>query len=137
MHIFNEKSLNETSVFYIVEGELDTLSIIDVGGNAIGLGGVSNVKKFFKTIDKNGKAAEQKFIIALDNDSAGKKTVKPLKDGFKERNIAYCVYNPIYNSVSIILKHLHNRIQVIITLTRQENSRLKILTISSNKRISA
>ena len=94
VHIFNEKSLNETSVFYIVEGELDTLSIIDVGGNAIGLGGVSNVKKFFKTIDKNGKAAEQKFIIALDNDSAGKKTVKPLKDGFKERNIAYCVYNP-------------------------------------------
>ena len=94
VHIFNEKSLNETSVFYIVEGEIDTLSIIDVGGNAVGLGGVSNVTKFFKTIDKNGKAAEQKFIIALDNDLAGKKTIKPLKDGFKERNIAYCVYNP-------------------------------------------
>ena len=94
VHIFNEKTLSETSVFYIVEGELDALSVIDVGFNAVGLGGVSNVAKFFKTIDKSGKSAEQKFIISLDNDKAGKKTTKALQDGFKERNISYCIYDP-------------------------------------------
>lgn len=94
VHIFNEKTLSEISVFYIVEGELDALSVIDVGFNAVGLGGVSNVAKFFKTIDKNGKSEKQKFIVALDNDTAGKKTVKALQDGFKERKLSYCIYNP-------------------------------------------
>ena len=37
VHIFNEKALNNTPVLYIVEGEIDALSIIDVGGNAVGL----------------------------------------------------------------------------------------------------
>ena len=86
--------MNEKSVFYVVEGEIDTLSIIDIGFNAVGLGGVGNVAKFFKTIDKSGKSAEQKFIISLDNDKAGKKTTKALQDGFKERNISYCIYDP-------------------------------------------
>lgn len=94
VHILNEKALNEKSVFYVVEGEFDALSVIDAGFNAVGLGGVSNVAKFFKTIDKSGKSAEQKFIISLDNDKAGKKTTKALQDGFKERNISYCIYNP-------------------------------------------
>ena len=52
VHIFNEKALNGiSSVFYIVEGELDALSIIDVGGNAVGLGSVSNINSLLTVLD--------------------------------------------------------------------------------------
>ena len=43
VHIFNEKTLKNSDIVYLVEGEVDALSIIDVGGNAVGLGSVSNI----------------------------------------------------------------------------------------------
>ena len=82
---------------YIVEGELDTLSIIDVGGNAVGLGSVSNINSFFKAIDCNGRAKQQKFIISLDNDKVGEKYKNALIEGLHKRCIKYCVYNPSGN----------------------------------------
>ena len=94
VHIFNEKALNNTPVLYIVEGEIDALSIIDVGGNAVGLGSVSNINSLFKVLDHSGNAQKQKFIISLDNDKAGEKAKNALIDGFCKRGIAFCVYNP-------------------------------------------
>ena len=47
VHIFNEEALQSSGVVYVVEGELDALSVIDVGGNAVGLGSVSNINTFF------------------------------------------------------------------------------------------
>ena len=97
VHIFNAKALNETPVLYIVEGEIDALSIIDVGGNAVGLGSISNIHSLFKALDHNEKAKEQKFIISLDNDKAGEKAKSGLIEGFNKRSIPYCVYNPSGN----------------------------------------
>ena len=94
VHIFNEKALNDTPVLYIVEGEIDALSIIDVGGNAVGFGGIGYINFFFKVLDHSKMAKEQKFIIALDNDKAGEKAKNTLIDGFCKRGIAFCVYNP-------------------------------------------
>ena len=96
-HIFNSKSLNNTPVLYIVEGEIDALSVIDVGGNAVGLGGVGNVKHFFEVFDQIERTKEQKFIISLDNDEAGEKAKNALIEGFDERNISFGVYNPCGN----------------------------------------
>ena len=97
VHIFNEKALQVNDIVYIVEGELDTLSIIDVGGNAVGLGSVSNINSFFKAIDCNGRAKQQKFIISLDNDKIGEKYKNALIEGLHKRCIKYCVYNPSGN----------------------------------------
>lgn len=97
VHIFNEKALQVNDIVYIVEGELDTLSIIDVGGNAVGLGSVSNINSFFKAIDCNGRAKQQKFIISLDNDKVGEKYKNALIEGLHKRCIKYCVYNPSGN----------------------------------------
>ena len=94
VHIFNEKALNNTPVLYIVEGEIDALSIIDVGGNAVGLGSASNINSLFKVLDHSGNAQKQKFIISLDNDKAGEKAKNALIDGFCKRSISFCVYNP-------------------------------------------
>ena len=94
VHIFNEKTLKISDIVYLVEGEIDALSIIDVGGNAVGLGSVSNIHSLLSVIAQNDKAKQQKFIISLDNDTAGEKAKNALKDEFDKRNIAYCVYNP-------------------------------------------
>ena len=66
VHIFNEKALNGiSSVFYIVEGELDALSIIDVGGNAVGLGSVSNINSLLTVLDRNGKMNLASVILPI------------------------------------------------------------------------
>ena len=94
VHIFNEKALEMGNIVYVSEGELDALSIIDVAGydSAVGLGSVSNVSYFLSVIDKT--AHKPKFIIALDNDSAGEKARNELTAGFDGRGIEYCVYGP-------------------------------------------
>lgn len=94
VHIFNEKALEKSNIVYVVEGELDALSIIDTAGydSAVGLGSVSNVDFFLSVLDKT--AHKPKFIIALDNDRAGEKARNELTAGFDERSIEYCVYDP-------------------------------------------
>ena len=94
IHLFNEKTLQSSDIVYIVEGELDALSIIDVGGNAVGLGSVSNINTLFGVLDHSERAKNQKFILSLDNDKAGEKAKNALIEGFNKRNIPYCVYNP-------------------------------------------
>ena len=53
VHIFNEKTLETGDIVYVVEGELDALSIIDAAGydSAVGLGSVSNVDFFLSVLD--------------------------------------------------------------------------------------
>ena len=94
VHIFNDKALEMGDIVYVSEGELDALSIIDVAGydSAVGLGSVSNVSYLLSVIDKT--AHKPKFIISLDNDSAGEKARNELTVGFDERGIEYCVYDP-------------------------------------------
>ena len=93
VHIFNEKALETSNIVYVVEGELDALSIIDTAGydSAVGLGSVSNVSYLLSVLDKIEH--KPKFIIALDNDSAGEKARNELTAGFDERGIEYCVYD--------------------------------------------
>ena len=71
VHIFNEEALQSSGVVYVVEGELDALSVIDVGGNAVGLGSVSNINTLFKVLDHSERAKNQRFIISLDSIDRG------------------------------------------------------------------
>jgi len=43
--IFNKKALLGTEPVFIVEGEIDALSVIEVGGQSLALGGAGNIKK--------------------------------------------------------------------------------------------
>ena len=96
VHIFNEKALHKGKIIYIVEGEIDALSIMDIAGYdcAIGLGSVSNVNSLFRILDSNADCKKTKFIIASDNDHAGDRARNALIQGFTERNIACCIYDP-------------------------------------------
>lgn len=92
MHIFNENALKQiSSPVFVVEGEFDALSVIDVGGKAIGLGSTSNINLFFSVIDSLDKYPT--LIISLDNDKSGRDTTAKICHGLDKRKIEYHVFN--------------------------------------------
>lgn len=93
IHIFNAKALQTaTKPIFIVEGELDALSIIEVGGEAVALGTTTKVKGLLELLKT--KKPEQPLIIALDNDEAGEKAYKELSEGLQGLNIIFYRHNP-------------------------------------------
>lgn len=76
---FNEEALTKArQPICIVEGEIDALSIIDAGGEAVGLGGTSGVNKLIIRLE-SGMRPKQPLILALDNDEAGEAAQERLK----------------------------------------------------------
>ena len=85
--IFNywELEQNKKENFYIVEGEIDALSIAEVGKKAIALGSVNNVNLFISKL-KNDLPGN-KFYLMLDNDEQGIKAQEELYSKMKELNL--------------------------------------------------
>lgn len=91
---FNIKALQTAKKpIFITEGALDALSIIEVGGEAIGLGSTSNVDIFIKDYVKKQKPV-QPLVIALDNDAEGQKAADKLEERLKELGVSYYRLNP-------------------------------------------
>lgn len=90
-NIFNGRAFTENpdQPIFIVEGEIDALSIMEVGGVAVGLGSTSNVKKLVDMLE--GKKLERPLILALDNDSRGKQAQESLKKLLQANKISYTV----------------------------------------------
>ena len=92
VNLFNKKALKEaTSPIVIVEGELDALSIIEVGGEAIGLGSTSNTGKLLEALKATKPA--QPLILALDNDTAGRTASEELSKSLSELKLPFYVFN--------------------------------------------
>lgn len=89
---FNPDALDEEAPVYIVEGEIDALSILEVGGSAISLGGVSNKKNFLNLL--RDRKEMPPLIISLDNDTTGKKETKNLAQELDNLEIGYFILNP-------------------------------------------
>lgn len=93
VHIFNLDALEDAGKpCFIVEGEIDALSIIEVGGNALALGSVSNAERLLKVLE--GRRPKQSLIIAMDNDEAGQKAAKTLADGLEKQGLTFYRRNP-------------------------------------------
>lgn len=106
IHLFNAKALQTaTKPIFIVEGELDALSIIEVGGEAVALGTTTKVKSLLELL-KTKKPA-QPLIIALDNDEAGEKAYKELSEGLQGLSIPFYRLNPAgeYKDANEALQH--------------------------------
>ena len=80
---------NADKPIFIVEGEIDALSIMEAGGVAVGLGSISNAKKLVDMLD--GKKLERPLILALDNDSRGRKAQDELAKLLQANKIPYTV----------------------------------------------
>ena len=85
--IFNywELEQNKKENFYIVEGEIDALSIIEADKKAISLGSVNNINLFISKL-KNDLPGN-KFYLMLDNDEQGIKAQEELYSKMKELNL--------------------------------------------------
>ena len=93
IHIFNAKAFDKAQKpIFIVEGELDALSIIDVGGEAVALGTTTKVKALIEQFKQ--KKPVQPIVIALDNDQAGQKAAQELAEGLKDLDIPFYRLNP-------------------------------------------
>lgn len=74
---------------FIVEGEIDALSIMEVGGVAVALGSTSNAKKLAGMV--RNKQLERPLILALDNDSRGRKAQAELEALLQAQKTPYTV----------------------------------------------
>ena len=84
IRLFNPNALNQTSKpVFIVEGEIDALSIIDAGGDAIALCSVANIGKLIEAMKEHADKLPP-LIIQLDNDEAGEKARTKLTEALKE-----------------------------------------------------
>lgn len=75
----------------IVEGELDAISILEVGGEAVGLGSTSNINKLIEALKE--KKPTQPLIIALDNDAPGRKASEELSRQLTELKLPFYMMN--------------------------------------------
>lgn len=89
--IWNSKSISESQQpVFVVEGELDALSIIDVGGMAVALCSANNAKKFLDVATQ--RKPKLGFILSLDNDEAGRKANATISEGLTSLNIPFCAH---------------------------------------------
>lgn len=91
-NIFNLKALDEsTKPIFVVEGEIDAISIHECGHYAIGLGSISNIYKFVNYLKQN--RPKQKFILCLDNDTEGQNAQENLGKALEMNDIEYSKSN--------------------------------------------
>ena len=98
VHIFNLEALRDSSrPTFIVEGEIDAASIVEVGGSALALGSTAYRRLFLEELDKlsakYGKPT-QPLIIALDNDTSGSECADRLSAELSKRGLTSYRRNP-------------------------------------------
>lgn len=86
---FNLQAIYEAEDIHLTEGELDALSVCEVGGAAIGLGSAQYVNRFIDQL-KQALLSPQKpikaktLILCLDNDAAGLRAAQNVRDGIND-----------------------------------------------------
>lgn len=90
--LYNIKALDQSfKPVFIVEGEIDCLSFLSCGAEALGLGSTANKRKFIDLItervsDKNRPLPA--IFLALDNDKAGEEAETELESELREIQLA-------------------------------------------------
>lgn len=90
--IFNYKALQTADKpVIVVEGEIDALSVIEAGGEAVALGSTAYVKAFIKLVE--AQKPVQPLILSLDNEAAGKKAEDELSAELERLKIPFYRHN--------------------------------------------
>lgn len=84
--LFNQESLRTEDVVFIVEGEIDALSCIEVGKQAIALSGAANQGGLVKALSK--MIERPAIVLLLDSDAPGKREQAKLLRKLEEINVA-------------------------------------------------
>ena len=92
VNIFNLDALySGYKPVFVVEGEIDALSILELGYDAIGLGGTTIWRKLVEQLEK--KTTQSILILALDNDDAGRGATDSLKTALNDLGVLFIEYN--------------------------------------------
>lgn len=87
--IFNLQAIYEAETVHLCEGEIDALSVCEVGGAAIGLGSASYAKRFIEElkqalVNPSKPLKVKTLILCLDNDEEGLKAAQNVRDGIND-----------------------------------------------------
>lgn len=89
--LFNGAALADTDrPVFVVEGELDALSLLDVGYSSIAIGGTSNTNLILQAVKEC--RPKQPLIIAMDSDAAGKQAQEAITSQLLLMDIPFVVY---------------------------------------------
>ena len=95
MILFNEDALHQRRYpVFVVEGELDAISIEQLGYPSLALGSASNIGLISERTDLN--ELEYPLIVALDNDDTGKKKSHDLCSRLEKKGIQYVTLDTLY-----------------------------------------
>ena len=87
--LFNGKALSQEkeSPLFIVEGIIDALSVIEAGGQAIGLSSADNYKLLLSELDRIMPA--KPLVLCFDRDEAGNGFEEKLTEGLQKKHIPF------------------------------------------------
>lgn len=90
--LLNIQALQGNKPVFVVEGEFDALSILEVGNEAVGLGSVNNIGKFIEYI-KNNTVKCPAIFFALDKNEVGRTATQRAKQKIEQAQIQIpCFY---------------------------------------------
>lgn len=95
-----EAARKSNAPVFLVEGELDAISIYEAGGTAAAIGSTAYIEKFLEALDGDQRRRNgfpHPFVIAMDNDAAGRDAAEKLKKGLQERGAKVFECNPCGN----------------------------------------
>ncbi|MCD8340079.1 MAG: toprim domain-containing protein [Burkholderiales bacterium] len=87
--LFNLKAFDAGEPVFIVEGEIDAMSIETLGFNSVGLGSVSGKSLLIDYLSRHKPKVP--IILALDNDNAGKKAAEELSEELNKIGVGHLV----------------------------------------------
>ena len=96
---FNEAALSSTAeAVHIVEGEIDALSVIEAGGQAVALCSTSYTRQFLDVLSRFKVPFSKTLILSLDNDEAGTTAEIKLLNGLLKMRED----NPLFEAMKVI-----------------------------------
>lgn len=130
--IFNLNTLyNSKRPVFIVEGEIDALSIITLGYNAIALGSVSNINKLISHFIINKPIIQ--LIITLDNDKIGIESTKKLVSELEKLKIPFITKNISNNCKDPNEALVKDKLLFSNSLKLAEEEAIKLVTVSQQE----
>ena len=86
---YNLQAMNNPLCFFVVEGELDCISIEQAGGSCLALGSTVKAKAFGELLKQRDALKTGTVIISLDNDPAGAAAAETIEEACIIAGIEY------------------------------------------------
>lgn len=87
--IFNAEALKDKGPVFVMEGQLDALSVMQAGGAAIAIGGGGQRK-----LEEYAGSMPEGLIIIADNDAAGEQAARRIREALKKHSRTADIVRP-------------------------------------------